>query len=459
MKKLSKLQEIDLKYIFHPCSQMKDYENLPPIVIKKGNGIYLEDENGKVYMDCVGSWWVNLFGHCNPRINKAIKEQIDKLEHVIFVNFSHEAGIELVEELAKVVPSGIEKFLFADNGSSSIEMALKLSFQYHLQTGNPQKRKFVSLENAYHGETVGALGVGDVDIFTSTYKPLINEGIKAKGPDCYNCQYGKNFDNCNAECFEHMEKILNEKNQEISAVIIEPMVQGAAGMKIYSAEYIKKLKKLTEKYNIHLIADEIAVGFGRTGKLFAMEHSGVSPDIMCTSKGLTAGYYPMAIVGITQKIYDAFYCDYLEGKSFLHSHTYSGNPIGCRIALEVLRIFKEENILEMIEKKGAYLRKKVEETFNDNKNIGEYRQIGMIGALEFVKDKDSKQNFERDIRAGYEIYKIALEKGAILRPLGNVIYFMPPYIITEKEIDEMVRICKESIEEFLEKYNNGMYKK
>lgn len=459
MRKLSKLQEMDLKYIFHPCSQMKDYENLPPIVIKKGNGIYLEDENGKVYMDCVGSWWVNLFGHCNPRINKAIKEQIDKLEHVIFVNFSHEAGIELVEELAKVVPSGIEKFLFADNGSSSIEMALKLSFQYHLQTGNPQKRKFVSLENAYHGETVGALGVGDVDIFTSTYKPLINEGIKAKGPDCYNCSYGKNFDNCNAECFEHMEKILNEKNQEISAVIIEPMVQGAAGMKIYSAEYIKKLKKLTEKYNIHLIADEIAVGFGRTGKLFAMEHSGVSPDIMCISKGLTAGYYPMAIVGITQKIYDAFYCDYLEGKSFLHSHTYSGNPIGCRIALEVLRIFKEENILEMIEKKGAYLRKKVEEIFKDSKNIGEYRQIGMIGALEFVKDKESKENFERDIRAGYEIYKIALEKGAILRPLGNVIYFMPPYIITEKEIDEMVRICKESIEEFLERYNNGMYKK
>lgn len=459
MRKLSKLQEMDLKYIFHPCSQMKDYENLPPIVIKKGNGIYLEDENGKVYMDCVGSWWVNLFGHCNPRINKAIKEQIDKLEHVIFVNFSHEAGIELVEELAKVVPSGIGKFLFADNGSSSIEMALKLSFQYHLQTGNPQKRKFVSLENAYHGETVGALGIGDVDIFTSTYKPLINEGIKAKGPDCYNCSYGKNFDNCNAECFEHMEKILNEKNQEISAVIIEPMVQGAAGMKIYSAEYIKKLKKLTEKYNIHLIADEIAVGFGRTGKLFAMEHSGVSPDIMCISKGLTAGYYPMAIVGITQKIYDAFYCDYLEGKSFLHSHTYSGNPIGCRIALEVLRIFKEEKILEMIEKKGTYLRKKVEEIFKDSKNIGEYRQIGMIGALEFVKDKESKENFERDIRAGYEIYKIALEKGAILRPLGNVIYFMPPYIISEKEIDEMVRICKESIEEFLERYNNGIYKK
>lgn len=451
MEKLSKLQEKDLQYIFHPCSQMKDYEALPPMVIKKGEGIYLEDEFGKRYMDCVGSWWVNLFGHCNPRINKAIKEQIDKLEHVIFVNFSHEAAIELTSELAKVVPQGIEKFLFADNGSSSIEMALKLSFQYHQQTGNPKRRKFVSLTNAYHGETVGALGVGDVDIFTDTYRPLIKEGLKGDKPECFRCPYGKNFENCEAECFERMEKVIEENRDEIAAVIIEPMVQGAAGMRIYSAKYIIKLRELTKKYGIHLIADEIAVGFGRTGKMFAMEHAGVSPDIMCMSKGLTAGYYPMAIIGITQEIYDGFYADYLEGKSFLHSHTYSGNPIGCRIALEVLRIFKDEAVLEMIEKKGEYLRKKATELFSNHKNIGEYRQIGMIGALEFVRDKKSKELFSSEKRAGYEIYKIALKKGAILRPLGNVIYFMPPYIITEKEIDRMLEICKESIEEYLSK--------
>lgn len=451
MEKLSKLQEKDLQYIFHPCSQMKDYEALPPMVIKKGEGIYLEDEFGKRYMDCVGSWWVNLFGHCNPRINKAIKEQIDKLEHVIFVNFSHEAAIELTSELAKVVPQGIEKFLFADNGSSSIEMALKLSFQYHQQTGNPKRRKFVSLTNAYHGETVGALGVGDVDIFTDTYRPLIKEGLKGDKPECFRCPYGKNFENCEAECFERMEKVIEENRDEIAAVIIEPMVQGAAGMRIYSAKYIIKLRELTKKYGIHLIADEIAVGFGRTGKMFAMEHAGVSPDIMCMSKGLTAGYYPMAIIGITQEIYDGFYADYLEGKSFLHSHTYSGNPIGCRIALEVLRIFKDEAVLEMVEKKGEYLRKKATELFSNHKNIGEYRQIGMIGALEFVRDKKSKELFSSEKRAGYEIYKIALKKGAILRPLGNVIYFMPPYIITEKEIDRMLEICKESIEEYLSK--------
>ena len=449
MKQLSELQKKDLKYIFHPCSQMKDYEELPPMVIKKGEGIYLEDEFGKKYMDCVSSWWVNLFGHCNPRINRVIKEQIDKLEHVLFVNFSHEAAIELTEELSKVVPQGIEKFLFADNGSSSIEMSLKLSFQYHQQNGDLKKRKFVSLTNAYHGETVGALGVGDIDIFTDTYRPLIKEGLKAEKPECFRCPYKKNYYNCEAECFTNMEDLIEKQHEEIAAVIIEPIVQGAAGMKIYSPKYIKKLRELTKKYNIHLIADEIAMGFGRTGKMFAMEHAGVSPDIMCMSKGLTAGYYPMAIVGITQKIYDGFYADYLEGKSFLHSHTYSGNPIGCRIALEVLRIFKEENILEMINKKGEYLRKRAQELFLNHKNIGEYRQIGMIGALEFVKDKDSKELFPSEERVGYEIYKIALKKGALLRPLGNVIYFMPPYIITEEEIDNMLRICKESIDEYM----------
>lgn len=446
---LSKLQQTDMRYIFHPCSQMKDYEQLPPIVIKKGEGINLIDEFGNTYMDCVSSWWVNLFGHCNKRINNAIKEQIDKLEHVIFVNFSHEAAIELVEELSKVVPKGIEKFLFADNGSSSIEMALKLSFQYHQQSGSPKKKKFVSLKNAYHGETVGALGVGDVDIFTTTYKELIKEGIKAQGPDCYKCPYHKKFDSCDAQCFEHMEKIIKEQHEDIAAVIIEPMVQGAGGMKMYSPKYIVKLRELTTKYNIHLIADEIAMGFGRTGKMFAMEHAGVSPDIMCMSKGLTTGYYPMAIIGITQEIYDAFYAEYLEGKSFLHSHSYSGNPIGCRIALEVLRIFKDENILEMIADKGAYLNKRAKEIFKDKEYIGEYRQIGMIGAIELVKNNRTKEEFPSSLRAGYEIYKIALKKGALLRPLGNTIYFMPPYIITKEEIDKMLNICKESIEEYL----------
>lgn len=444
MKALSKLQELDLKHIFHPCSQMKDYEDLPPIVITKGNGLYVEDEFGNRYMDCVSSWWVNLFGHCNPRINNVIKEQIDKIEHIIFANFSHEAGIELGESLTKVTPKGLNKLIFTDNGSSSTEVAIKLSFQYHTQKGKPKKNKFVSLEGAYHGETIGALGVGNMDRFTDIYKPLLKEGINVKGPDCFNCSYGKERDSCQAECFEHMEKLLTTKHEEISGVIVEPMVQGVAGMRIYSPIYLQKLRTLTKKLDIHLIADEIAMGFGRTGKMFAIEHAGVSPDIMCIGKGLTAGYFPMSIVLITDELYNGFYADYSEGKSFLHSHSYSGNPIGCRIAVETLKIFEDENILKTISEKGEFLRKAAAKKLKNTPYLGEYRQIGLIGAIELV-------NLPGE-RAGYEIYKIALKKGAILRPLGNIIYFMPPYIIKNEEIEKMLDIFNESLNEYLTRF-------
>lgn len=443
MTKLSEIQEKDRKYIFHPCSQMKDFIDYPAPVIVKGEGVYLFDENGKKYIDAISSWWVNLFGHANKRINAAIKDQIDTLEHVIFANFTHIPAVELCEELTKVLPKNIEKFLFADNGSSSIEMALKLSFQYHSQTGNPQKTKFLSLENAYHGETIGALGVGDVDIFTKTYRPLINEAIKVKAP-----YYSPNLSDdelkkIEDECIKNMQKIVEERHNEIASFIVEPIVQGASGMKIYTKNFLKAIREITKKYNIHLIDDEIAMGFGRTGKMFACEHAGVEPDIITMSKGLTSGYYPMAILGITQKIYDAFYADYSEGKSFLHSHTYSGNPVGCRIACEVLKIFREENILEIVNQKAEYLRKKASSIFKDNKNILEYRQIGLIAALE-LRPLDGR-------RLGKEIYELATSKGVFIRPLGNTIYFMPPYIITEKEIDKILEVCLETIEEVYNK--------
>ena len=441
-KQLSELQKKDLKYIFHPCSQMKDYEDLPPIVIKKGKGVYLIDEDGKEYIDCISSWWVNLFGHSNPRINAALMEQVNKLEHVIFENFTHEAAIELGERLVNISPEGLNKIFFGDNGSSAIEIALKLSFQYHQQSGNIAKKKFVSLSNGYHGETLGALGVTDVDLFTNTYKPLIKESIKVEGPNCSHCKYNKNFENCDAQCFEAMERVLKENHSEVAAVIVEPMVQGAAGMNMYSPNYLKKLRLLTKEYNIHFIADEIAMGFGRTGKMFAVEHAGVSPDIMCMGKGLTAGYLSMSIVMMTDDIYNNFYSDYLLGKSFLHSHSYSGNALGCAVAVETLKIFEEENILELVNEKGTYLKKKMMEIFHDYEHVESYRQIGLIGAMEL-----KNINFPSK-RVGYEIYKIGLKKGIILRPLGNTIYFMPPYVITESEIDTMLTKCKESIEEY-----------
>ncbi|WP_339054945.1 adenosylmethionine--8-amino-7-oxononanoate transaminase [Fusobacterium animalis] len=440
---LSELQKKDLKYVFHPCTQMKDFEENPPLVIKKGDGLYLIDENGNRYMDCISSWWVNLFGHCNERINKVITEQVNTLEHVIFANFAHEPAAELCEELTKVLPNGLNKFLFSDNGSSCIEMALKLSFQYHLQTGNPQKTKFISLENAYHGETIGALGVGDVDIFTETYRPLIKEGIKVRVPYINTELSNDEFRRLEDECIKELEDLIVKKHNEIACMIVEPMVQGAAGIKIYSARFLKSARELTKKYNIHLIDDEIAMGFGRTGKMFACEHAEIEPDMICIAKGLSSGYYPIAILCITTDIFNAFYADYKEGKSFLHSHTYSGNPLGCRIALEVLKIFKEENILKTVNEKGAYLKQKMKEIFKDKPYVKDIRNIGLIGAIEL------KDNILPNIRVGKEIYNLALKKGVFVRPIGNSIYFMPPYVITYEEINKMLQVCKESIEELL----------
>lgn len=448
MNDLNYLQKKDLKYIWHPCSQMKDYEEFPPIVIKNGQGVYIEDINGNKYIDAVSSWWVNLFGHSNERINNALYDQSKKLEHVIFANFSHEPAIELAENIVSITPDRLSKVFFGDNGSSAVEISLKLSFQYHQQMGKTKKTKFVAIKDAYHGETLGALSVGDMDLYNKIYKPILLDTIKVESPDCYRCKYDMKRESCSAQCFKNMEDMIIQKHEEISAVIIEPMVQCAAGMKIYSPEYLKKLRKICDEYDINLIADEIAVGFGRTGKMFACEHADISPDIMCLSKGLTAGYMPLSLVLMSDKIYYAFYDEYNSMKAFLHSHSYSGNPLGCRVACETLKIFKEEDIINKNIKKSNILKKKVESILDDIPYLGEYRQIGMIGAIELVKNKDTKEEFEWEKRVGYNIYKIALKKGVLLRPLGNIIYFMPPYVINEKEIDLIVNTARESIREY-----------
>ena len=286
---MNEWQQRDLNHIWHPCSQMKDYEEFPPIVIERAEGAYLFDLDGKSYLDAVSSWWVNLFGHSNPRINRAIQKQVEKLEHVIFANFSHKPAIELAERIVRITPEGLNRVFFADNGSSAVEVALKLSFHYQQQSGHPEKTRFAAITDAYHGETLGALSVGDLDLYSRVYKPLLLNTLKIAGPDCYRCQYGQFRETCRADCFEEFEKALGDRHHEICGVIIEPLIQCAAGMKIYPPVYLIKLRELCTHYNIHLIADEIAVGFGRTGRMFACEHAGISPDIMCLSKGLTQG--------------------------------------------------------------------------------------------------------------------------------------------------------------------------
>ncbi len=443
------LVEKDLRYIWHPCSQMKDYEELKPIVVDRGRGVYLYGRDGKAYLDVISSWWCNLLGHCHPRINEAIVKQLGSLEHVIFANFTHEPAVALCEQLMEIVPRGLAKFHFSDNGSAAVECALKMSFQYQHQTGHPGKTRFMCLSDGYHGETIGALAVGGLDLYARIYKPMLMDVIRVQAPDCYRCPYGKQRGRCDVECFEHAEKAFAEHAHEACAMIVEPLLQGSAGMRIYPALYLAKLRALCDRCNVLLIADEIATGFGRTGRMFAVEHAGVSPDIMCLSKGLTGGYMPMAVTAATDRIYDAFYADYSEGKAFMHSHTYSGNPLGCSAANAVLKILREEDILGKAAVRAGYLHDRLSEALLDHPNIGEIRHIGLINAMELVTDREARTGFDPGLRMGYRIYRRALEKGLLLRPLGNVLYFNPPLVIDEDEIDKAVAICAASISETL----------
>lgn len=443
------LAEKDLEYIWHPCSQMKDYETLPPIVIDHGKGVYLYGEDGKEYIDIVSSWWCNLLGHCNPEINAGIKEQLDRMEHVIFANFTHEGAIRLCEQLTEMIPKGLTKFNFSDNGSAAVECALKMAFQYQYQTGHPERTRFLCLSEGYHGETVGALSVGTLDLYAKLYRPMLIDTVRVPAPDCYRCPYGECRHSCQCQCFEQAEKAFEQYAKEACAMIVEPLLQGSAGMRIYPPLYLQKLRRLCDAYGVLLIADEIATGFGRTGKLFACDHAGISPDILCLSKGLTGGYLPMAITVTTDQIYQAFYDDYNEGKAFLHSHTYSGNPLGCAAALAVQNIFRQQPILKNAEQRARYLNRRLSEALEGHPNVGEIRHIGLIHAMELVQNKQTKQPFDSKARMGYQIYQKALDEGLLLRPLGNVLYFNPPLVITEEEIDKAVERCVTAINQVL----------
>ncbi len=444
-------QERDLKLIWHPCSQMKDYEELPPIVVDHARGAWLYDESGKAYLDIISSWWANLLGHGNPVINDRIRKQLDKLEHVIFANFSHEPAITLAERLLKVLSKGLCKFHFNDNGSSSVEAALKMVFQYSIQTGHPEKKRFMCLSEGYHGETIGALSVGSMDLFARLYKPMMMDNIHVQAPDCYRCPFRKTRDHCACECFRFAEEAFAEHAGETCAIIVEPILQGSAGMRIYPALYLKKLRALCNAYDVKLICDEIATGFGRTGKLFACEHAGITPDVMTVSKGLTGGYMPMSITITTQEIYDAFYADYGAHKAFVHSHTYAGNPLGCAAAHGVLDVLEQDHVLEKAADTAAWLTGRMKDVFGSHPHVGEIRHIGLIHAMELVADKTTKQPFPGHKRLGYEIYRKVLKKGLVLRPLGDVLYFNPPLTISKDELDQAIAITKEAMDEVLGK--------
>lgn len=434
----------DLSVLWHPCTQMKDHESLPLVPIKRGEGVWLEDFDGNRYIDAISSWWVNLFGHANPRINAALKDQVDQLEHVILAGFSHAPAVELAERLVKITPEGLNHCFYTDNGSAAVEVALKMSFHYWRNKGQTKKTRFITLSNSYHGETLGALSVGDVALYKDTYEPLLLQAITVPSPDAYQREEGESARDVAERMFVHMEEALAKHANEVCAVIVEPLIQCAGSMRMYDPRYLELLREACDRHGVHLIADEIAVGFGRTGTMFACEQANISPDFMCLSKGLTAGYLPLAAVMTHDTIYEAFYDDYEKLTAFLHSHSYTGNPLACRVALATLDIFQQDSVIEN-NQCLAQVMADATVHLNDHPHVAEVRQTGMVLAVEMVKDKKKRDAYPWQERRGLRIYQHALTRGALLRPLGNVSYLMPPYVITEEQIRFLAEVMEEGI--------------
>ncbi len=428
----------DLKYLWHPYTQMKECEVDPPILIERAKGVKLYDDKGKFYYDTVSSWWCNVHGHNHPKIKAAIRKQMGQLEHVLFAGFTHKPAISLGERLVAITPKGLTKVFYSDNGSTAVETALKMSFQYWRNTGKKKKTKFVCLDMAYHGDTIGAMSVGGDTCFNRAFDALTFEAFKAGSPYCYRCPMGKDKGNCDVDCVGSLEGILKKYSNEIAAFILEPMLMGAAGMVIYPKRYLKKAAALAKKYNVHLIADEVATGFGRTGRMFAVEHAGVSPDFLCLSKAITSGTLPFAATLTTDKIFNGFYDDYEKQKTFFHGHTYTANPLGCAAALASLEIFEQEKTLEKISKLIPFFHQGLE-CFRELDIVGDVRYIGMVGAVEMVQDKRTGKPFKASERLGYRVFKEGLKENLILRPLGDIVYLVPPLCVSKGQLGDILK--------------------
>jgi adenosylmethionine-8-amino-7-oxononanoate aminotransferase len=438
------LAERDLRVLWHPCTQMRDHEDLPPIPIRRGQGVWLEDYDGKRYLDAVSSWWVNLFGHNNPRINAAIRTQLENIAHVILAGFTHEPVVRLSERLTQLAPPSLGHCFYASDGSSAVEIALKMSFHYWRNRGESRQR-YVNLTGSYHGETLGALAVGDVALYKKTYEPLLLQPITVKSPDCYHREPGESCAEYSQRMFSEMETALARHAHETCAVIVEPLVQCAGNMRMYDPVYLKLLRAACDRHGVHLIADEIAVGFGRTGSMFACEQAGIAPDFLLLGKGLTGGYLPLSVCLTTDAVYQAFYGEYTGGKAFLHSHSYTGNPLACAAANATLDILRDDRIIERNGTLATHMARATG-SLKDHVHVAEVRQVGMILAIEMVKNKKTREPYPWQERRGRVVYKHALERGALLRPLGDVIYLMPPYVIEPEEIDFLANVAREGIE-------------
>jgi adenosylmethionine-8-amino-7-oxononanoate aminotransferase len=445
------LEELDRKYIWHPFTQMKEWLEEKPIIIFEGKDCFIKDIYGRWYLDGVSSLWVNIHGHRKKEIDDAIKKQLDSIAHSTLLGLSNVPAIKLAEKLVHIInssfvsrPSSLKKIFYSDNGSTAVEVALKMAFQYWRHKGVDGKNAFVSLNNAYHGDTIGAVSVGGIDIFHKAFGPLLFKTYKAPSPYCYRCKLGKEYPGCKFACLDKMEGIFNAHSGKIAALIIEPLIQAAGGMITSPPGYLKGVRELCTKYNILMIADEVATGFGRTGKMFACEHESAAPDIMCLSKGITGGYTPLAVTITTDEVYNAFLGKFKGLKTFFHGHSYTGNPLACAASLACLALFEEENVLKILKKKIEILDTWLKDVSNFQ-YVGDVRNIGLMAGVELVKNKKTKKPYVWSEKMGWRVAYHARDNGVFIRPLGNVIVIMPPLSISEQNLKQLLKVIKDSI--------------
>jgi adenosylmethionine-8-amino-7-oxononanoate aminotransferase len=425
-----------LAAVWHPCTQMKQHETLPLVPVARAQGCWLYDFEGTRYLDAVSSWWVNLFGHGNARINAALVDQLALLEHAMLAGLTHEPVVRLSERLSQHAGGGLGHCFYGSDGSAAIEIALKMSFHYWRNSGRPQKTQFVSLANSYHGETLGALSVTDVALFKDTYAPLLRASVQVPSPDWRLAQAGENAKEFAIRCAQALEQHLEQHHAETAALIVEPLVQGATGMAMYDKEYLRRARTLCDRFEVHLIADEIMTGFGRTGSFFAFQQAGITPDLLCLSKGITGGYLPLSVTLATDTIYQAFYDDAVT-RGFLHSHSYTGNALACRAALATLDIFEQDKVIDANKIKSAQI-SAAANVIAQHPRVTGFRNAGMIWAFEVATD---------DAGFARNFYQQALARELLLRPIGNTVYFMPPYVIADDEIELLINRTLDIIEQ------------
>jgi adenosylmethionine-8-amino-7-oxononanoate aminotransferase len=438
------LAMLDKKYVWHPFTQMKDWNKDRHLIIEEARGVYLKDIEGRWFLDGVSSLWVNIHGHQRKEVDTAIKKQLSKVAHSTLLGLANVPSIRLAEELIKIAPNGLSKVFYSDNGSTSVEVALKMAFQYWQHKGLKHKTRFVYLDNSYHGDTIGSVSVGGIDLFHKVFHPLLFKSFKVNSPYCYRCPINKTYPKCKLACLNDLAEVLRDNHNNISALIIEPLVQCAGGIIIWPKGILGEMHKLCTKYNILLIADEVAVGFGRTGKMFVCEHEDVTPDIMCLSKGLSAGYMPLAVTLAKEEIYNAFLGEYADKKTFFHGHSYTGNPLACAAALASLEIFRTDKVVHRLQPKIKLIQKELLK-IKKLVHVGDIRQKGLIVGIELVKDKKTKEAYNWQDRIGVRVCQQVREYGVILRPLGNVIVLMPPLVIDKNEIITLLESVRQAI--------------